>query len=275
MVRLQSMFRGFRDRKRVRRLVKAQYQCSTDPDTGKTLYTHLKTNASSWTKPALFGLLHIPDDGGAQEEDDEDDDADDDDDDDFESFQQDAARDAEEEGEITAALTQNDGGDVELDEATKRKQQRKYPRSKAQLIVDAAEDAGSNAQLLDMSGLDAWKLSSRIWNLQFLKKLVLSHNCLTRIPSGIQDLIHLEELDVSHNQLTRLPSCLQTTTTLTEIRASHNFIKHSPQALETSRDPLPRPLAQSTQGAAVRGRRLEAAPRNEGVAGRRGLVGEA
>ncbi|KAE9000398.1 hypothetical protein PR003_g18744 [Phytophthora rubi] len=222
-VRLQSMFRGAKSRRRVRRLVKAQYQCSTDPDTGKTLYTHLTTNTSSWSKPALFGPLRIPDDGGAEDEDG--DEEDDDDDDDFESFQKDAARDAEDE-EIAAALTRNDGGDVEpLDEETKRKQQRSYPRSKAQQIVDAAEDAGADAQDLDMGGLDAFKLSSRIWNLQFLKKLVISHNCLTRIPSGIQDLIHLEELDVSHNQLTRLPSCLQTTTTLTAVRASYNFIQ--------------------------------------------------
>ncbi|GMF56735.1 unnamed protein product [Phytophthora fragariaefolia] len=226
VVRLQSMFRGAKDRRRLRRLVKAQYQCSTDPDTGKILYTHVKTNTSSWTKPALFRPLRIPDDGGAEEEleQDEDGDDDDDDDDDFESFQQDAARDAEEE-EVAVALAQNDGADVELDEQAKRKLQRKYPRSKAQQIVDAAEDAGADALLLDMSDLDAWKLSSRIWNLQFLKKLVLSHNSLTRIPSGIQDLINLEELDVSHNQLTRLPSCLQTTTTLTEIRASYNFIQ--------------------------------------------------
>ncbi|KAG6615934.1 Adenylate cyclase-like protein [Phytophthora cinnamomi] len=224
VVRLQSMFRGAKDRRRVRRLVKAQYQCSTDPDSGETLYTHLKTNASSWTKPALFGPLRIPDDGGVGEEAGEEGAEDDDDDEDFESFQQDAARDAEEE-ETAAALARNDGGEVELDEATKRKLRRKYPRSKAQQIVDAAEDDGADAQLLDMSGLDAWKLSSRIWNLQYLKTLVISHNCLTRIPSGIQDLIHLEELDVSHNQLTRLPSCLQTTTTLTSIRASHNYIQ--------------------------------------------------
>ncbi|KAG3058571.1 hypothetical protein PI124_g23168, partial [Phytophthora idaei] len=164
-------------------------------------------------KPALFGPLQIPDTGELEEVDD---------DDDFEGFQQDAARDAEDE-EIIAEIATNDA-EVELDEATKKKVQRKYPRSKAQQIVDAAED-DEQAQLLDMSGLDAWKLSSRIWNLPYLKKLVLSNNYLTRIPSGIQDLIHLEELDVSHNELTRLPSYLQTTRTLTAIRASHNLIQ--------------------------------------------------
>ncbi|KAG6946887.1 hypothetical protein JG688_00015782 [Phytophthora aleatoria] len=216
VVRLQSMFRGIKDRKRARRLVTAQYQCTTDPDSGKILYTNLDTNTSSWTKPALFGPLQIPDTGELEEVEEEEDD-----DDDFEGFQQDAARDAEDEEIIDEIATD---AEVELDEATKKKVQRKYPRSKAQQIVDAAEDA-EQAQLLDMSGLDAWKLSSRIWNLPYLKKLVLSNNYLTRIPSGIQDLIHLEELDVSHNQLTRLPSCLQTTRTLTAIRASHNLIQ--------------------------------------------------
>ncbi|KAL3667775.1 hypothetical protein V7S43_007326 [Phytophthora oleae] len=218
VVRLQSMFRGAKERKRTRRLVKAQYQCTIDPDSGKILYTHLDSNSSSWTKPALFNPLGIPDDGGGEEEESEEDD------DDFERFQHEAERDAEEE-EIEAAMAVNEAQEIELDEATKRKMQRKYPRSKAQKIVDEAEDAEEQVQVLDMSGLEAWKLSSRIWNLQFLMKLVLSHNCLTRIPSGVQDLIHLEELDVSYNQLTRLPSCLQTTKSLTSIRAAHNLIQ--------------------------------------------------
>ncbi|KAK1942956.1 Leucine-rich repeat protein SHOC-2 [Phytophthora citrophthora] len=215
VVRLQSMFRGGKERKRTRRLVKAQYQCTIDSDSGRILYTHLDSNISSWTKPALFNSLGISDGGGNEEEDSEDDD--------FEQFQQEA-EDADEE-EIEAEMAENEAPEVELDEATKRKMQRKYPRSKAQKIVDEAEDAEEKVQILDMSGLEAWKLSSRIWNLPFLTKLVLSRNCLSRIPSGIQDLIHLEELDVSHNQLTRLPSCLQTTTSLTSIRASHNLIQ--------------------------------------------------
>jgi Leucine-rich repeat (LRR) protein len=216
VVRLQSMFRGAKDRKRARRLVRAQYQFTTDPDSGKTLYTHLSSNTSSWTKPALFGPLRIPDDGSIEDEDG--------DDDDFEGFEQDAARDVEEE-EMAAAVEAREAGEAEMDDATKRKLRRKYPRSKAQQIVDAAEDAGEQALLLDMSGLDAWKLSSRVWNLLFLQQLVLSHNNLARIPSGVQDLIHLEELDVSHNQLSWLPSCLQTTTTLKALRASHNLIQ--------------------------------------------------
>ncbi|KAG3045269.1 hypothetical protein PI124_g24677, partial [Phytophthora idaei] len=88
VVRLQSMFRGIKDRKRARRLVIAQYQRTTDPDSGKILYTNLDTNTSSWIKPALFGPLQIPDTGELEEVDD---------DDDFEGFQQDAARDAEDE----------------------------------------------------------------------------------------------------------------------------------------------------------------------------------
>uniref|UniRef100_K3WFH4 Protein phosphatase 1 regulatory subunit 7 n=1 Tax=Globisporangium ultimum (strain ATCC 200006 / CBS 805.95 / DAOM BR144) TaxID=431595 RepID=K3WFH4_GLOUD len=105
------------------------------------------------------------------------------------------------------------------------KSRRKYPRSKAQQRVDAIEDEGKEGTELDFSGLNAWKLSSRIWNLRHLKVLILSKNQLQRIPSGIQDLMHLEELDVSYNHLTRLPSCLQTTTTLTALNASNNRIR--------------------------------------------------
>lgn len=218
-VRLQAMFHGWKDRRRVRKLVRAQYQLTFDPSSGQTLYTNVRTGTSSWKPPALFRPLGIPDDGGIDDgEDDEDDD-----DEDFEGFQQDAARDAEE--EIEAARAANDGEEADVDDETSKKQRRKFPRSKAQQIVDAAEDSTEDVLELNMSGLEAWKLSSRIWNLQYLKTLVLSHNALARIPSGIQDLIHLEELDVSYNQLTRLPSCLQTTTSLTAIRASHNLIQ--------------------------------------------------
>lgn len=200
VVRLQSLFRGKRERRRTSRLVKAHYQITKDPTTEQTLYTNLVSNTSSWNKPALFTTLGIGDD-----ENDEDEDAD------FDEFHLEA---------------EQDDGDEDDDEDAEdiKKSRRKFPRSKAQQRVDEVEDDGKEGTELDMSGLNAWKLSSRIWNLQFVKKLVLSKNQLQRIPSGIQDLVHLEELDVSYNHLTRLPSCLQTTVTLTALNASHNCI---------------------------------------------------
>lgn len=208
VVRLQSLFRGKRERRQTSRLVKAHYQITKDPVTEQTLYTNLVSNTSSWNKPALFITLGIGDD-----ENDEDEDAD------FDEFQLEAEQD-----------DGDDDGDEDNnneDEGTEgsKKSRRKFPRSKAQQRVDEVEDDGKEGTELDMSGLNAWKLSSRIWNLQFVKKLVLSKNQLQRIPSGIQDLVHLEELDVSYNHLTRLPSCLQTTITLTALNASHNRIR--------------------------------------------------
>lgn len=214
VVRLQCMFRGTRDRRRAARLVKAQYQMTKDPVADRTLYTNLVTNTSAWAKPALFTTLGVGDD------------ADDDDDDDdafnFEDFRVEAERDAdgEDDGDEENPASSEDG-----EAGSNKKHRRQQPRSKAQQRVDAVEDAGTEGVELDFSGLNAWKLSSRIWNLQHLKTLVLSKNQLKRIPSGIQDLVHLEELDVSYNHLTRLPSCLQTTTTLTALNASNNRIQ--------------------------------------------------
>ncbi|CAK4172811.1 unnamed protein product [Aphanomyces euteiches] len=104
---------------------------------------------------------------------------------------------------------------------------RRYPRSKAQLIVDAAEDAELDdipVHELNLSNVQATKLSSRIWNLDHLERLDVSGNRLSRIPSGIQDLTMLTFLDVSHNELTTLPTGLQTTVTLRHLDASHNCI---------------------------------------------------
>lgn len=217
VVRLQSIFRGIRDRRRVARLVKARYQITNDPMTAQTLYTNLASNTSSWSKPVLFTTLGI---GDHDSDDDDSDDAD------FDAFRMETE---ENDGDDTGAedLDNNgedsDGGD--RDATGKKKKKRKLPRSKAQERVDEAEDAGADGTELDLSALNAWKLSSRIWNLQYMKTLVLSKNQLARIPSGIQDLVHLEALDVSFNQLTRLPSCLQTTMTLTALNASNNRIQ--------------------------------------------------
>lgn len=212
VLRLQSMFRGKRDRHKVARLAKQRYRITKDPITNQTLYTNLQTNASSWKKPTLFVSLNIGDE----------DPEDDGEDVDFEVFQLEAEQDAAEEDEVDEDEPDETAN---LSALEKRKLKRKYPRSKAQERVDEAEDLEENGLELDLSGLHIWKLSSRIWNLQFLKTLMMSNNDLSRIPSGIQDLLHLENLDVSHNYLTRLPSCLQTTTTLTSLNASHNQIK--------------------------------------------------
>ncbi|RLN95717.1 hypothetical protein BBJ28_00005315 [Nothophytophthora sp. Chile5] len=213
VLRLQSWFRGARVRKQVRKLLRSQYQVSLDLETGRTLYTNVATQVSSWTLPALFNRLQVletdPDEDDSESEDD------------FDAFQRDAERDAELEED---ALRTNEDAPEDEEELSKPSR-RRFPRSKAQQLVDAAEDAGDQAETLELQGLNAFKVSSRVWNLQFLRTLSLAHNLLARIPSGIQDLVHLECLNVSFNALTRLPSCLQTTTTLRRLLASHNRIQ--------------------------------------------------
>ncbi|KAF1319675.1 Formaldehyde dehydrogenase adha, partial [Globisporangium splendens] len=221
VVRLQSIFRGARDRRRAIRLVKTQYQTTKDPVSGQTLYTNLKTNTSSWTKPVLFNALGVDDDAEDEEEDD---------DANFEDFHMDIEQGVDEDDE------EEDPGNNDDESGEGRgkdvKSRRKYPRSEAQQRVDAVENEGKEGTELDFSGLNAWKLSSRIWNLRYLKVLILSKNQLQRIPSGIQDLMNLEELDMSYNHLTRLPSCLQTIISwLQDLKCDHNRLQPLPLAI--------------------------------------------
>ncbi|ETV65050.1 hypothetical protein, variant 1 [Aphanomyces astaci] len=105
---------------------------------------------------------------------------------------------------------------------------RRLPRSKAQIIVDAAEDSELDdipVLEVNLSRLNAVVISGRVWNLEHLETLNLSGNQLGRIPSAIQDLTALVHLDVSHNHLTSLPVGLQTTATLRHLDASHNYIR--------------------------------------------------
>lgn len=213
---LQARFRGRRDRKAARRRLRARYQISTDPETGARVFTDINTREASASRPMLFARLGIPE--GEEDTPEDEDGGHDSDSEDF-----DALEDEEElEPDANNGDEAQDGAETTALASTKKN--RRFPRSKAQQRVDFAEDNEDSATTLDLSGLDAFKLSSRIWNLQRLSVLVLARNKLTRLPSGIQDLTQLEELDVSHNLLLRLPSCLQTTETLRVLRAPFNRI---------------------------------------------------
>lgn len=52
--------------------------------------------------------------------------------------------------------------------------------------MDAAEDDLHNTQQLDLSGLGASRVTSRIYDLIELRELNLSHNKLTRISPNVQ-----------------------------------------------------------------------------------------
>eukprot|EP00957_Ditylum_brightwellii_P106643 8136139-Ditylum_brightwellii.AAC.1 len=94
--------------------------------------------------------------------------------------------------------------------------QRKYPRSRMQKLVDDAEDSPDNSSLLlDLSNLGAPRVSSRIYDLGTkLISLNLSGNKLSRISPDIADLHGLTTLDISRNNIEKLPSELDELTNL-------------------------------------------------------------
>ncbi|KDO21486.1 hypothetical protein SPRG_12529 [Saprolegnia parasitica CBS 223.65] len=190
---LQAAWRGRRDRDRVRQELLERFVPVIDPTTGATTYLDKQTKLSLAARPNFpqtpsnRAILAAP----------------------------------------TTAMPKEEMYGSESSRRSFRIGQRTYPRSKGQLIVDAAEDLELEdipVTELDMSRLQAIKLTSRIWNLDNLQRLLLHENRLTRIPSGIQDLTKLVYLNVSHNALATLPSGLQTTKTLQHLDASHNVI---------------------------------------------------
>ncbi|OQR86995.1 hypothetical protein ACHHYP_09665 [Achlya hypogyna] len=185
---LQAAWRGRRGRDRVRAVLADTIEAIADPVTGATTYFNKKTNISSAHAPRLPLT-------------------------------------PSERPHLRNRLHEFE--EVETPRRLFSIGKRNYPRSKAQLIVDAAEDLeleNTPALELDMSNLQALKVTGRVWNLDNLERLILKDNRLTRIPSGIQDLTRLVHLDLSHNALATLPSGLQTTKSLTYLDASHNSI---------------------------------------------------
>lgn len=79
---------------------------------------------------------------------------------------------------------------------------RNYPRSKAQRLVDEAEDsvAGARPALLDLSELDMDRVTSRVYELDWLEGLDLSGNRLVRISPDLAGMDDLVDLDLRHNR---------------------------------------------------------------------------
>ena len=80
---------------------------------------------------------------------------------------------------------------------------RNYPRSKAQRLVDEVEDsvAGARPALLDLSELDMDRVTSRVYELDWLERLDLSSNRLLRISPDLAGMDNLVDLDLRHNRL--------------------------------------------------------------------------
>ncbi|KAJ0399072.1 hypothetical protein P43SY_008692 [Pythium insidiosum] len=184
VVRLQSRFRGIKSRQRAKRLLKARYELTPDAETGQILYTDRQTRTSSWSRPALFDRLGVSADSKS-------DGSGSDDDEDFDALDLDAEQ---EDAEMH----------IEGDEG----------------VIDQFNDEDAPrgaAQELDLSGINIWRLSSRIWNLSSLRVLSLARNQLVRLPSGLQDLIHLQELDLDPSECGYI--------TLKQHRARHHFMR--------------------------------------------------
>lgn len=106
----------------------------------------------------------------------------------------------------------------------RRREKRRYPRSKAQVLLDKAEDnARTGLKHLSISdcGID-FRVSDRIWDLTNLVQLSLSKNKLRKLSTKVEYLVKLVELDISHNMLTQLPRQIADLSLLRIFNASYN-----------------------------------------------------
>ncbi|CAM9838777.1 unnamed protein product, partial [Choristocarpus tenellus] len=115
----------------------------------------------------------------------------------------------------------------EWGEGKRRVAPRRHPRSKAQRLVDDAEDSveGARPVLLDLSGLGAIRVSSRVYNMHWLKQLNLARNNLCRVSPDIDEMVGLVSLDLSHNRLKTIPDEMEVLVQLKELNLSHNLIE--------------------------------------------------
>lgn len=104
--------------------------------------------------------------------------------------------------------------------------ERKYPRSKAQAIIDEAEDG--RLQELDLSGIGMMKLSSRVFDLVHLTSLSLAHNKLEHLPTEIQYLQNLTCLRLNGNRLGSIPVEIEELEKLQIFDASSNRLSTLP-----------------------------------------------
>lgn len=105
----------------------------------------------------------------------------------------------------------SESGDSDYQEdGTERKRRRKrralpsrrFPRSRGQRLVDEAEDSmhGARPELLDLSMLDMVRVTSRVYDLKWLRGLDLSHNRLTRISPDLASMRSLTDLNLRQNR---------------------------------------------------------------------------
>eukprot|EP00904_Undaria_pinnatifida_P013165 jgi/Undpi1/897/HiC_scaffold_10.g04361.m1 len=103
---------------------------------------------------------------------------------------------------------------------------RRYPRSKSQRLVDEAEDSvdGARPDLLDLSELEMIRVTSRVYELDWLERLNSSRNRLSRISPDLGGMDNLVDLDLQHNRIQTIPNELEALTKLKHLRLGYNRI---------------------------------------------------
>lgn len=185
-------WRSKKAREEVRRMIGKVYEEVFDEETGRTFFYNRRTGESSWEKPKLLGSAEfqpetlqdiLAESDKVQEV--------------FGSDWIEYFNEAKMKSLYHNPITNEIQWEIpELEEEEEEEiiirgpKPRRYPRSKMQLIIDEIEDSDA-PEILDLSGFQAPKLSSRVWNFDTLTTLCLRKNKLTRLSSGIQDLDQL------------------------------------------------------------------------------------
>ncbi|CAM9251020.1 unnamed protein product [Scytosiphon promiscuus] len=129
--------------------------------------------------------------------------------------------------------TAGEGGEEDARRKKRRRKRRrrslaprKYPRSKAQRLVDEAEDSidGARPDSLNLSELNMDRVTSRIYRMDWLTKLDLSNNRLYRISPDLAGMESLVDVNLRQNRIKSIPDDLEALTNLKHLRLGHNRI---------------------------------------------------
>lgn len=121
---------------------------------------------------------------------------------------------------------EQDSSDSDAPDQRLKRPPKKFPRSKMQALVDTAEESENPAKraTLDLSGLGATRVSSRIYELKDLRELIARDNVLSRISADLADTEGLTKLDLGNNRLKTLPGELGLLKNLVTLNVDNNQI---------------------------------------------------
>ena len=94
-----------------------------------------------------------------------------------------------------------------------------------------AENARQDWNALDFSGQGMKSLSPMLFQYEFLHKLYLDHNKLTRLDPSLGQLRHLSHLDISFNQIMELPEEIGMLVNLQELLVFDNGLQTLPYTI--------------------------------------------